>query len=158
MLKHYACLWPKKKSTNLYIVNIQWTPKDKFAKTKINGYCDEVLKNVVKYLQKTEYPSLKINNYSIRSDPIFKIAVKLDEDELKTTTKPHLLPNKNSNLKKEKSTLTLKAYNEQTDANDSSQAIKEDVEEEPPKNVSSSNSWFTKSFKPRKQSVKSEKK
>ena len=146
VLKHYACLWPKKKTTSLYIVNIQWTPKDKFAKTKIHGYCDEVLRLVVKNLQMTDFPAFNINNYALHTDPIFKIAVKLTDDEINTTSKQHLsLNKKESDPKIEPSTVSTPS-----DINDTNEA---EV-----KNVSSTNSWFTKSFKPRKQpSVKSEK-
>ena len=42
VLKRYACLWcmdrPKKKRPLLYIVNLQWTPKDDVAQLKIQGY------------------------------------------------------------------------------------------------------------------------
>lgn len=41
VLKRYACLWcmdrPKKKRPLLYIVNLQWTPKDEAAELKIQG-------------------------------------------------------------------------------------------------------------------------
>ncbi|RNA27627.1 NAD-dependent deacetylase sirtuin-7 [Brachionus plicatilis] len=86
VLKHYSCLWPKKK-TDLYIVNIQWTLKDKVAKLKINGYCDQVLKMVVGYLNEKFEKTLKVANYEISNDPLFKIATTLEENEYNTTNK-----------------------------------------------------------------------
>jgi hypothetical protein len=129
---------------SLYIVNIQYTPKDKFAKTKIHGYCDDVLKLVIKHLQKTDYPSLKVNNYSIRNDPLFEKAVKLRDYELETTTKLHLLQNKSklSTSKREKSATS--SLLELEDENNDSKKV-----------ATTGNSWFTKSFKARKSNVKS---
>ncbi len=130
---------------SLYIVNIQYTPKDKFAKTKIHGYCDDVLKLVIKHLQKTDHPTLKVNNYSIRNDPLFEIAVKLRDYELETTTKLHLLPNKSklSTSKREKSATSSSLLDLEDESNDGKKA------------ATTGNSWFTKSFKARKSNVKS---
>ena len=102
-MKHYACLWPKKKSSIFYIVNIQWTPKDKQAKLKINGYCDQVMKLIIENLQ-PQYPKLKVNEYSIKTDPIIKKAIKLTDDELKTTNKSNLTDHLNKTIKNEDST------------------------------------------------------
>jgi NAD-dependent deacetylase sirtuin 7 len=151
VLKHYSCLWPKKKSAfQLYIVNIQWTPKDKFAKTKINGYCDQILELVVKNLQK-HYTKLSISKYAFKSDPIFKLAVKLKEDELNTTTKCILnskMSQKERGLLKTKSESGLVASNNKLESD----------EEAKPNEASNGNSWYSRSFKPRKLSnVKTEK-
>ena len=43
---------PKKHRPKLYIVNLQWTPKDSAATCKLNGRCDDVMRRVmVCYLQ-----------------------------------------------------------------------------------------------------------
>ena len=51
VLRRYPWLWcmdrPKKHRPKLYIVNLQWTPKDSAATCKLNGRCDEVLKRVM---------------------------------------------------------------------------------------------------------------
>nr|AUZ82953.1 sirtuin 7 [Brachionus koreanus] len=86
VLKHYNCLWPKKKA-DLYIVNIQWTPKDKMAKLKINGYCDQVLKLVLDELNENSNMCLNVTNYEVKSDPLFEIATELKEYEYNTTNK-----------------------------------------------------------------------
>ena len=38
---------PKKLRPPLYIVNLQWTPKDSAATLKLNGRCDELMKKVM---------------------------------------------------------------------------------------------------------------
>ena len=51
VLRRYPWLWcmdrPKKLRPPLYIVNLQWTPKDSAATLKLNGRCDEIMKNVM---------------------------------------------------------------------------------------------------------------
>lgn len=141
VLKHYACLWPKKKSSNITIVSIQWTPKDKLAKLKINGYSDQVMKHVIENLQK-KYRNLKVPEYSLRNDPIFKIAVKLKPHEIKTTTKPYML-DYNASMKRSKSEVKFENCAENNALN-KSENDKDGLKSENP------DSWFTKSFKPRK--------
>ena len=56
VLRRYPWLWcmdrPKKHRPKLYIVNLQWTPKDSAATCKLNGRCDDVMRRVmVRYLQ-----------------------------------------------------------------------------------------------------------
>ena len=51
VLRRYPWLWcmdrPKKLRPPLYIVNLQWTPKDSAATLKLNGRCDEIMKKVM---------------------------------------------------------------------------------------------------------------
>lgn len=75
---------PVSKRPQLYIVNLQWTPKDDNAVLKINGKCDEVMKIVMSHL------GIDIPNYERVKDPIFYHAVKLTNSELSTTTNPSL--------------------------------------------------------------------
>lgn len=69
VLKRYPWLWgmdkPVSKRPKLYIVNLQWTPKDFQATIKINGKCDDVMKLVMGYL------NIKIPEYDRTMDPIF---------------------------------------------------------------------------------------
>uniref|UniRef100_F7AUS4 NAD-dependent protein deacetylase sirtuin-7 n=1 Tax=Ciona intestinalis TaxID=7719 RepID=F7AUS4_CIOIN len=54
VLRSYKQLWlterTKRNRPKLYIVNLQWTPKDSQATSKINGSVDEVMKIVMLYL------------------------------------------------------------------------------------------------------------
>lgn len=139
VLKHYPCLWPKKKTTQLYIVNIQWTPKDKQAKLKIHGYCDEVLKLVVQNLQEIhKVKNLKVNSYNIKTDPLFKYSIKLKQEEMNTTSKIFLASRK-SNIKKEQS-VPASLCTSTANVSDHSDELKRS---------SSTNSWYNKSFKPK---------
>ena len=51
VLRRYPWLWcmdrPKKNRPKLYIVNLQWTPKDSAATCKLNGRCDDVMQRVM---------------------------------------------------------------------------------------------------------------
>ena len=138
VLRHYACLWPKKKTSSLHIVNIQWTPKDKQAKLKINAYCDQVMKMLIENLSQTSLVELKVNEYSVLHDPIFKLSVQLSEDEMKTTSKSFLADP------------ALKLVD--IEASSIATLVKSDA------SMSNANSWFNRSFKPRKTSQATEKK
>lgn len=76
---------PVAKRPQLYIVNLQWTPKDENALLKINGKCDKVMKIVMSHL------GIDIPCYNRAKDPIFYHAIKLQSNELLTTSQPCLL-------------------------------------------------------------------
>ena len=109
------------------------------AKLKINGYCDQVLKLVVENLQ-PHYTKLKVNDYSIKSDPIIKNAVKLTDDELNTTAKSMLTERKSATNEDSLSSTSSSSCLNEANANAAAAATAGVV----------SNSWFTRSFKERK--------
>lgn len=151
MLKHYACLWPKKKNSDIIIVSIQWTPKDKLASLKINGYCDQVMKLLIENLRAKKYTKLTVGEYSLRTDPIFKMAVKLKKHELPTTSKAFLLDHESA-LKKSRSEVKL-AKGSESKENDSNKTDGDLANQDSGDDEGSAEnvaSWFTKSFKPRK--------
>ncbi|XP_022911234.1 NAD-dependent protein deacetylase sirtuin-7 [Onthophagus taurus] len=84
VLKKYPWLWqmdkPAKKRPNLYIVNLQWTPKDECANVKIHGKCDLVMKRVMELL------GLDVPKYDRDKDPIFHHCTSLFEGEEHTLT------------------------------------------------------------------------
>ena len=75
---------PVSKRAQLHIVNLQWTPKDENAVLKINGKCDKVMKIVMSHL------GLDIPSYNRSKDPIFHHAIRLQSNELSSTSQPHL--------------------------------------------------------------------
>ncbi|KAK5642698.1 hypothetical protein RI129_008865 [Pyrocoelia pectoralis] len=88
VLKRYPWLWqmdkPVKKRPNLYIVNLQWTPKDDCANVKIHGKCDTVMRIVMNFL------GMSVSGYDRFKDPIFFHATLLCDEELHTTSQPAL--------------------------------------------------------------------
>ncbi|KAJ3615259.1 hypothetical protein NHX12_018827 [Muraenolepis orangiensis] len=90
VLKKYACLWsmnrPPKRRPKLYIVNLQWTPKDYSATLKINGKCDEVMKLLMKDLD------IQIPLYNKAEDPIFSLATPLRLEEKHSHSRSLIAP------------------------------------------------------------------
>nr|CAD7597976.1 unnamed protein product [Timema genevievae] len=88
VLKKYPWLWcmdkPVKKRPKLFIINLQWTPKDEQATLKINGKCDEVMTQVMQYLH------LNIPKYDRSDDPMFGHVTMLHPAEEHTTKQPSL--------------------------------------------------------------------
>uniref|UniRef100_UPI0037E87CEC NAD-dependent protein deacetylase sirtuin-7 n=1 Tax=Semicossyphus pulcher TaxID=241346 RepID=UPI0037E87CEC len=90
VLKKYACLWsmnrPASKRPKLYIVNLQWTPKDDLAVLKINGKCDDVMRLLMEEL------SIQIPVYDRVEDPIFSLATPLQPQEVDSRTREVIAP------------------------------------------------------------------
>nr|XP_060620847.1 NAD-dependent protein deacetylase sirtuin-7 [Anolis sagrei ordinatus] len=87
VLKKYPHLWcmnkPPRHRPKLYIVNLQWTPKDDLAVLKLHGKCDDVMKLLMEELE------LPIPSYDRSKDPIFSLAVPLrSEEESSHSRKP----------------------------------------------------------------------
>lgn len=75
---------PIKKRPNLYIINLQWTPKDDFANVKINGKCDGVMRKVMDML------GLSVPKYQKTTDPMYAHSTPLHHLECHTTSQPLL--------------------------------------------------------------------
>ncbi|XP_020510050.2 NAD-dependent protein deacetylase sirtuin-7 [Labrus bergylta] len=90
VLKKYACLWsmnrPANRRPKLYIVNLQWTPKDDLAVLKINGKCDDVMRLLMEEL------SIQIPVYDRLEDPIFSLATPLLPEEDDSCTREVIAP------------------------------------------------------------------
>ncbi|XP_043079049.1 NAD-dependent protein deacetylase sirtuin-7 isoform X2 [Puntigrus tetrazona] len=90
VLKKYSCLWcmnrPANKRPKLYIVNLQWTPKDNLATLKIHGKCDAVMSLLMEEL------GLQIPVYNRSQDPIFSLAKPLSPQEQKSHTRMEIAP------------------------------------------------------------------
>ncbi|XP_053607758.1 NAD-dependent protein deacetylase Sirt7 [Plodia interpunctella] len=94
VLRRYPRLWrmhaaPRARPA-LYIVNLQWTPKDSVAALKINARCDAVMRQVARRLR------LRVPRYRTSRDPLLAHAEPLAEPEAHTTRRPHLSPARSS--------------------------------------------------------------
>ncbi|XP_022835034.1 NAD-dependent protein deacetylase sirtuin-7, partial [Spodoptera litura] len=83
VLRRYPRLWRMQSAPRarpaLYIVNLQWTPKDSVAALKINARCDAVMQQVARRLR------LRVPRYRAALDPVLAHAEPLDEAEAHTT-------------------------------------------------------------------------
>lgn len=85
VLRRYPCLWYSRgEKAKLFIVNLQWTPKDEQATLKINGKCDDVMTRVMQYL------NIAVPKYVRSQDPIFQQAIPLRDREIRTASTRHL--------------------------------------------------------------------
>jgi len=89
VLRKYPWLWcmdrPANKRPPLYIVNLQWTPKDSAATLKLNGRCDFVMAEVLKCLR------LGLPDYTPYNDPLLTMVTQLHDREEHTTTRRTLI-------------------------------------------------------------------
>ncbi|KAL6110443.1 sirt7 [Pungitius sinensis] len=90
VLKKYPCLWcmnrPGSKRPKLYIVNLQWTPKDDLAVLKIHGKCDDVMSLLMEELK------IQIPVFDRAKDPIFSLATCLLQEEVNSHTREVIAP------------------------------------------------------------------
>lgn len=88
VLRRYPRLWRMERAPRhrpaLYIVNLQWTPKDAVAALKINARCDAVMAQVARRLR------LRVPSYRARRDPVLAHAEPLAPPEAHTTRRAPL--------------------------------------------------------------------
>ncbi|XP_073944624.1 LOW QUALITY PROTEIN: sirtuin 7 [Choristoneura fumiferana] len=86
VLRRYPRLWrmerPPRDRPRLFIVNLQWTPKDAAAELKINARCDAVLRQLARRLR------LRVPRYRRAADPLLAHATPLAPAELHTAAPP----------------------------------------------------------------------
>lgn len=154
VLKHYRCLWPKKigSAYQLCIVNIQWTPKDKWTRLKINGYCDQVFEKVIQrlnsvYLNKSN--RLHVKEYSLDSDPLIKISTRLTQEEMGTTNKNFLTQIKTNCKNSDRSSAKRRSKGIKKEEEEESEIESKNVEQKEDEKEHGA-SWYLKSFKKKK--------
>ncbi|KAM9490129.1 NAD-dependent protein deacetylase sirtuin-7 [Salvelinus alpinus] len=90
VLKKYACLWsmnrPAIRRPKLYIINLQWTPKDDLATLKIHGKCDDVMRLLMEEL------NIQIPAYNQTEDPVLSLATPLRPEEEDSYTRKLIAP------------------------------------------------------------------
>lgn len=90
VLKKYPCLWcmnkPATKRPKLYIVNLQWTPKDDLAVLKIHAKCDDVMKLLMEEL------NIHVPTYNRTEDPIFTLSTPLKSEEANSHSREVIVP------------------------------------------------------------------
>lgn len=88
VLRRYPRLWRMESAPRarpaLYIVNLQWTPKDSVAALKINARCDAVMRQVARRLR------LRVPRYRAALDPVLAHAEPLAAPEAHTSRRPAL--------------------------------------------------------------------
>lgn len=87
VLRRYPRLWGRpRERPQLYIVNLQWTPKDSAAALKISARCDDVMRELARQLR------LRVPRYRADRDPLFYHHTPLSPRELHTTRRRPLRP------------------------------------------------------------------
>ncbi|XP_063618249.1 uncharacterized protein LOC134791207 [Cydia splendana] len=88
VLRRYPRLWcmarPARARPRLYIVNLQWTPKDTAAELKINARCDSVMRELARRLR------VRVPRYRRSRDPLLAHATPLAPAERHTCSRPVL--------------------------------------------------------------------
>ncbi|XP_063361783.1 uncharacterized protein LOC134650779 [Cydia amplana] len=88
VLRRYPRLWcmarPARARPRLYIVNLQWTPKDTAAELKINARCDSVMRELARRLR------VRVPRYRRSRDPLLAHATPLAAAERHTCSRPAL--------------------------------------------------------------------
>lgn len=147
VLKTYRALWGmnrvKTRRPNLFIVNLQWTPKDDLAVLKISGRCDDVMKRVMDKL------GLTIPKYNRSKDPLFTLATRLRPHELDTFSTKYL------NASESRCLMDKSCKTECKDSDDHTSGINEERYDY---NLSSQSSerpgWFGKGYSKNRKSRK----